>query len=108
LIKANCQSSGAQLNIGNNSPNQYIWNKAYIWRNNGWQVINLSGATPAYNNLWFKGSANASVSLTSQEMSQENKIVAFVCNWHDNKWKCGCRDAACGQMFWQLQNFGNY
>jgi hypothetical protein len=110
LIKANCQSSGAQLNIGNNSPNQFIWSKAYIWRNNGWQVINLSGSTPAYNNLWFKGSANASVSLTSQEMSQENKIVAFVCNWFPdlNKWKCGCRDSACGQMFWQLQNFGNY
>jgi hypothetical protein len=108
LIKANCQSSGAQLNIGNNSLNQYIWSKVYIWRNNGWQAINLSGSTPAYNNLWFKGSANATVSLTSQEMSQENKIVAFVCNWHENKWKCGCRDAACGQMFWQLQNFGNY
>jgi hypothetical protein len=65
LISANCQLSGAQLNIGNNSPNQYIWSRVCIWRNNGWQVINLSGATPAYNNLWFKGSSNATVSLTN-------------------------------------------
>jgi acyl-CoA thioesterase I len=108
LINTNCQSSSVQLNIGNNSPNQYIWSKAYVWRNNAWQIINLNGSTPAYNNLWFKGSANASVNLTSQEISQENKIVAFVCNWHNNSWKCGCRDSACGQMFWQLQVFGNY
>jgi parallel beta-helix repeat protein len=108
LINTNCQSNSVQLNIGNNSPNQYIWSKAYVWRNNAWQIINLNGSTPAYNNLWFKGSANASVNLTSQEISQENKIVAFVCNWHNNSWKCGCRDSACGQMFWQLQVFGNY
>jgi hypothetical protein len=30
-------------------------------------------------------------------------FVGYTCHWTGSAWKCGCRDAACTQSFWQLQ-----
>jgi hypothetical protein len=68
----------------------------------------MTGNASIYGSNWLKGSAQVTGNLTAQELSQENNVIAFVCSWTNNAWKCGCRDSTCGQMYWQLQKFGNY
>ena len=103
-----CNANSAAVSIGNNSTSQYIYRYGYIWRNNAWQRIDLVGPTPAYEGNWFRGSATATVSLTAQELTQENNLIAHICNWTGTAWRCGCRDANCATAYWQLQRFGNY
>jgi hypothetical protein len=110
LMNVNCQSSSANLQLGNGSDNQYIYRYAYIWRNNAWQRMDVSGNKPAYGNNWFQGSANAPFTLTAEELaSPQNHVIAFICSWQASisQWKCGCRDSNCNQMYWQLQKFGS-
>jgi len=115
LMNVVCNANSASVSIGNNSTSQYIYRYGYIWRNNAWQRIDLVGPTPAYEGNWFRGSANATVSLTAAELAQENNLIAYICNWTPStssgqagEWKCGCRDANCATAYWQLQRFGNY
>jgi len=115
LMNVVCNTSSASVSIGNNSTSQYIYRYGYIWRNNAWQRIDLTGPVPAYEGNWFRGSANATVSLTATELTQENNLIAYICTWNPStssgqagEWKCGCRDSACTTPYWQLQRFGNY
>jgi len=94
LMNVVCNANSASVSIGNNSTSQYIYRYGYIWRNNAWQRIDLTGPVPAYEGNWFRGSANATVSLTA--------------TWNGTAWRCGCRDSACTTPYWQLQRFGNY
>jgi hypothetical protein len=106
LMKVNCETTSAGISLGNGADNQYIWSKAHIWRKNAWQEISLTGTASPHGTSWLKGAATAQINLTSQEMSQKNNLIAFICQWTGTAWKCGCRDSACGQMYWQLQQFG--
>src|SRR3989339_277987 len=115
LMNVVCNANSASVSIGNNSTSQYIYRYGYIWRNNAWQRIDLTGPVPAYEGNWFRGSANATVSLTATELTQENNLIAYICTWNPStssgqagEWKCGCRDSACTTPYWQLQRFGNY
>ena len=115
LMNVVCNTNSASVSIGNNSTSQYIYRYGYIWRNNAWQRIDLTGSVPAYEGNWFRGNATATVSLTATELTQENNLIAYICNWTPStssgragEWKCGCRDSACTTPYWQLQRFGNY
>jgi len=115
LMNVVCNTDSAVVSIGANSTSQYIYRYGYIWRNNAWQRIDLTGSVPAYEGNWFRGNATATVSLTATELTQENNLIAYICNWTPStssgragEWKCGCRDSACTTPYWQLQRFGNY
>ncbi|OGF43089.1 hypothetical protein A2303_04140 [Candidatus Falkowbacteria bacterium RIFOXYB2_FULL_47_14] len=108
LMNVVCNTSSASVSVGNNSTSQYIYRYGYIWRNNAWQRIDLTGSVPAYEGNWFRGNATATVSLTATELTQENNLIAYICTWNGTAWRCGCRDSACTTPYWQLQRFGNY
>src|SRR3989339_287972 len=115
LMNVVCNTSSASVSVGNNSTSQYIYRYGYIWRNNAWQRIDLTGSVPAYEGNWFRGSANATVSLTATELTQENNLIAYICTWNPStssgqagEWKCGCRDSACTTPYLQLPRFGEF
>ena len=108
LMSVVCNANSASISIGANSTSQYIYRYGYIWRNNAWQRIDLTGSVPAYEGNWFRGNATATVSLTATELTQENNLIAYICTWNGTAWRCGCRDSACTTPYWQLQRFGNY
>ena len=56
-------------------------------------------------NAWYPKTATATLSLTSTELSQSSYVLGYICSWTGSGWKCGCRDQACTQSYWQIQNF---
>jgi hypothetical protein len=80
LMSVNCQSTSATVTVGSNADNQFIYSRAYIWRNNAWQQLNLTGNASIYGSNWLKGSAQVTGNLTAEELSRENNIIAFVCS----------------------------
>ncbi len=39
------------------------------------------------------------------ELSQPSYVLGYHCSWTGSGWKCGCRDQACTQSYWQIQSF---
>lgn len=107
LISVTCSDTGATLSVGSGTQTQYIYNLAYTYRANQWQQIPLQSASELLGGAWYVGSAQAQLPQTASELSANNFVVAYVCQWQAaaNTWKCGCRDAACAQGLWQLQVF---
>ena len=102
LIKAECSSSSAVISVGDGD-SHYIYEKGYRWDGASWQPISFSGGTKV--GSWYKNSASAAINLSASELEKNNYIVAYVCTWKDNAWKCGCRDSDCTNRYWQLQAF---
>lgn len=111
LVSVTCDKTSATVTVGSGAENQLIYRYGYAWRNNAWQRITLSSTNPLQGNAWYARSANATLSRTVAEMAQEsNYVVGYVCQWvtptgGTGTWKCGCRDGACQNSYWQLQYF---
>jgi hypothetical protein len=39
------------------------------------------------------------------DSTEASDYVAYTCRWTGSRWKCGCRDSACTQSYWQIQSF---
>ena len=104
LITADCASDFATITVGNGQNTQYVYKYAYIWKNDKWEIIELSPLGTALD-VWLIGKASINISLSAEELANENFLVAYICSWTGTNWKCGCRDAYCGQGYWQLQKF---
>lgn len=103
LLNVECAIPNAKLVVGNGSTSQYIYKKGYYYRNNAWQEFTFDNATAG--NDWIIGTANLSLPLNEAERAGTNYIVAYICTWTGGEWKCGCRDKACLNNYWQLQTF---
>jgi hypothetical protein len=50
--------------------------------------------------------ATASASLSGLDLtSTTHYALGYICTWTGSAWKCGCRDTACVQSYWQIQKF---
>jgi hypothetical protein len=38
-------------------------------------------------------------------MPRQPSLLAYLCTWTRTNWKCGCRDSACTQSYWQIQSW---
>ena len=105
LLQASCETSSRQatLTVGTGANTQYIYEKGYVFRNNEWQQINFTGSNT--NGAWVLGRATSAIIHTTAELDETLHFVAYVCSWTGSEWKCGCRDSACAQGFWQLQSY---
>lgn len=105
LIKTDCASPSVKVEAGNGSDYQYIYEKGYFYRDDAWREFTFDNADPDPENSWIIGKANVSIALSAAERLDTNYIVVYVCTWDGAKWKCGCRDSACTNNYWQLQMF---
>jgi Cell Wall Hydrolase len=94
LLKASCTSSSVTADVG---PATYVYNQGYAWTGT-WTRVTLSCTGDALvSNAWCPQSAQGTLPNNS------TFYAAYTCTWTGSQWKCGCRDLACTQNFWQLQ-----
>lgn len=104
LMRVSCPSqSSANVSIGNGYIYQYIYKTGYIWSNNQWTAFNYSGTSMTPDGNWLKG--RASYNLSGIDITQKQSVLAYICEWTNSTWKCGCNSSACTQNFWNLQQF---
>jgi Chondroitinase B len=105
LLAVECgSSSNATLTVGNGQNTTYIYRVAYEWIDGGWKEIALRGSQPTARD-WYVGTAIANLSRSQAQLAEDNFVVAYTCLFHNNAWKCGCRNSNCTQNYWQLQAF---
>jgi hypothetical protein len=100
---ASCRAGQVEWLMGSGSRNQYVYKDGYAWNGHSWEEFRLSG--PEASGEWFVGQAWARRVLSEPQLNNVRFFVAFICHWTGSQWKCGCRDEACRQPFWQLQAF---
>jgi hypothetical protein len=105
LVKVDCgSSSDAVLTVGDGQQNMYVYRFGYEWTGTQWSQIALNGSQRIAND-WYLGSAKANLSRSQIQLAEDNFVVTYSCLWHQNAWKCGCRDQSCTSNHWQLQAF---
>ena len=121
LIDVSCDRSNRAVvvSLGNNSQNQYIYEKGYIAEETSTNVWTdwLAGevtfqGTPVLDpntnqpSGWLaNGSATLNTTRPSASLDRKQAVLAYMCNWNGSAWKCGCANATCNQGLWQLQFF---
>jgi hypothetical protein len=63
-------------------------------------------------NTAYPKTANTTIAMTSTELHNPGYMLGYLCSWTPStgsgqagQWKCGCRDSACTQSYWQIQKF---
>jgi hypothetical protein len=110
LIQTTCPSTGsgqARIDLGKGDPLQYIYNTGYLFKTGGtsWAPIPYTSTESLIANAWYPKSANTTIAMTSTELANPSYVLAYLCTWTGTNWKCGCRDQACAQSYWQIQSF---
>ena len=101
LVSGVCDPTTATITVG--SPGNstiYVYEKAYVYKNGTWNPVSLSGNPVFSESGWLIGSGAVNV---PKGINEDLWVVGYTCRWDGTRWKCGCRDQACGQSFWQLQ-----
>lgn len=107
LIRTSCTSSSATVQLGKGDALQYNYHQGYIYTPTAtdWAVIDYTSTEQKISNAWYPKTASITVPLTQSELSRTNWVLGYICTWTGTQWKCGCRDTACAQSYWQLQQF---
>jgi hypothetical protein len=71
----------------------------------GWSPISYTSPETLISGAWYPKTANTTIAITSAEMAQDSDVLGYICSWTGSSWKCGCRDSACTQSYWQIQSF---
>ena len=102
LLQATCTQPIVTLNVGDGNSLTYIYKTAYTAPPGApsWTKTDLYGSG-LISNSWYRG--NAQGVATIQDLSTPSYYVAYTCKWTGSAWKCGCRDSACTQSYWQIQ-----
>jgi hypothetical protein len=102
-----CSSSFVTLDLGKGDPLQYIYRTGYYYRTGlaSWMALTLTSPETLVSSNWYPKSASANLSIDSPQQAQDTYALGYLCTWTGSAWKCGCRDTACTQSYWQIQNF---
>jgi hypothetical protein len=86
---------------------QYIYNTGYLFKTGAtsWSPIGYTSTESLIASAWYPKNANTTISLTSTELANPSYVLGYLCTWTGSMWKCGCRDSACTQSYWQIQRF---
>jgi hypothetical protein len=106
LIRPTCQNlTDATPDFGRGVSTQYIYNTGYHYHAglSGWMPFTLTSTESLISGVWYP--KTATISLTSTELAQDSYVLGYICSWTGSQWKCGCRDSACTQRYWQIQQF---
>jgi hypothetical protein len=107
LMNVTCDVSSARVDLGKNDPLQYIYQTGYLFKIGGtnWTPFSYTSVESLIAGAWYPKTATATLFLTSTELSQNSYVLGYMCSWTGSAWKCGCRDSACTQSYWQIQSF---
>jgi hypothetical protein len=105
ILTVSCDPGNVTAIAGNTALQMYTYNKGFVFSGSEWRAVSFSGTSASENPGWYKGVATSS-SLPSAPTGGGNFVVAFICQYQDSEWKCGCRDSACTQNFWTIQRYG--
>jgi hypothetical protein len=104
IMDASCHANFVDTIVGNGSSAQYIYNQGYLWTGSQWSPYNYS-CQNLVANAWCVGFASHRNNIAQSQQSTTNYYLAFICDWNNSAWKCGCRDQSCSQSSWNLQAF---
>ncbi|QQR77587.1 MAG: fibronectin type III domain-containing protein [Candidatus Moraniibacteriota bacterium] len=65
--------------------------------------------TGALNGEWCQGSITTSITdtdISTASATDPAYLVGMTCSVQGGGWKCGCRDTACSNFYWQVQGAG--
>jgi hypothetical protein len=66
--------------------------------------MTLTSTESLISNAWYPKTAQTT--LTGLDLTNTmHYALGYICTWNGSQWKCGCRDAACTQSYWQIQSF---
>jgi hypothetical protein len=107
LIQTTCDISQVRVDLGKGDPLQYIDHQGYLFKTGGsaWTPLSYTSAESLIAGAWYPKSATTNITLTTTELANPSYNLAYICSWTESAWKCGCRDAACMQSYWQIQSF---
>lgn len=106
VLKADCSSGIPKLQVGSGKSNQYIYKTGYAYDGNRWQPLSFSG--PLVSQNWIRESTQTNLPFSNADLSDGwNYAVAYLCQYENNSWHCGCSDTTCSQGKWQLQGIRN-
>jgi hypothetical protein len=104
LVSANCTPPMLLLKAGNPNTTKtlYVYKDGYVAPSGGssWTPVQLFGSN-LISGAWYPSSAQGVTQIP--DPTKTTYYVAYTCTWTGSKWMCGCRDAQCGQSYWQLQ-----
>ena len=106
-MNVTCDVSSARVDLGKGDALQYIYNTGYLFKTGGtaWTPISYTSAESLVAGVWYPKTATTTLSLTSTELANDSYVLGYLCSWTGSGWKCGYRDAACTQSYWQIQSF---
>jgi hypothetical protein len=107
LMQTTCATSSVAVDLGKGDPLQYIYNTGDLFKtgNTNWSPISYTSAESLIAGAWYPKTANTTVAMTTTELTQPSYALGYLCTWRGLQWKCGCRDQACTQSYWQIQSF---
>lgn len=105
IMNVYCLDTGAFLTVGTGHSSLLVYRYGYEWVDGAWSRIEFWGNL-AENPSWLVGSGVVQLSAQQEDYRTTNSVVAYTCVLEDNTYKCGCRDTACTESYWQLQQFG--
>lgn len=104
MLRVICDSSTSpHFEIGTGLASQYVYHIGYHYSSDGWQQLRLAGPKKV-TSIWYEGSADVYIP-PSFPSGETQYVVGYICTRVNNAWKCGCRDSACTQPYWQVQTF---
>lgn len=102
-VSVYCETDGVgEVVVGTEGSNTtYVYEYGYHKIGNVWRKIRFSGEK--MQGSWSIGTAKAPL----EDMRTEGKgsVLAYVCEYVQGVWKCGCRDSVCATTSWQLQQY---
>ena len=114
LISTQCSSADthtltATLGIPGDTT-RIVYTKGYYYDPgiNDWTSF-TGTCTGALNGEWCQGSVATSITdtdISTASVSDPSYLVGFTCRSQNGSWKCGCRDTACANFYWQVQGGG--
>ena len=114
LISTQCSSTDthtltATLGIPGDTT-RIVYTKGYYYDPgiNDWTSF-TGTCTGALNGEWCQGSVATSITdtdISTASVSDPSYLVGFTCRSQNGSWKCGCRDTACANFYWQVQGAG--
>jgi hypothetical protein len=101
LLGVTCSGPTVTAHVGSLSGTQYIYKYGYQRVNGAWKQIQFTGSDMA--GPWVVGAGSATLSPIPQ--GTEGTVLAYVCQYIQSSWKCGCSDHQCTAPRWQIQGY---